>query len=190
MFIYGEANVDQVMADVEHWIDSYDFNRPGRDGSLGRDIAHNVVEEIQDRSLTHRQGCEVVWPENSDKEPGKYRTRKEQKYGTSEPNSRTGDMLSKRAVYGETRIEPELITMVYGTGDIPTSAALGGSVTGAQLAKSDSKTDKEKAYYAHTGQSKRKILRPFYELDEKISADIREMIADDLNKYIDETKHV
>ena len=174
--IFGESNIDQVVADLAEFINEFNFNRVGKEQSLGRDVANGVVWAIAERSATEKKGADVDWPANA----SKYAAWKEKKYGVADaPNTRTGDMLSKRALYGHTTIEPELVTMIYGTGTVPTACAVGGTP-----GKGDQKTDQEKAYFAHTGQSKKKILRPFYELDEHIAETIQGIIADSLNKYI------
>ena len=63
---------------------------------------------------------------------------------------------------GRTTIEPDQVTMIYGTGDPPARASF-GSPTEKRFARAQKRTDIEKGYYAHTGQSKHKIKRPFYQ---------------------------
>jgi hypothetical protein len=59
---------------------------------------------------SHREGYEL-WKENH--------------YGTGEPNSRTGQVLSKKSLHGRTKIEEKEITLVYGTNRPPDGAAFG-----------------------------------------------------------------
>ena len=51
--------------------------------------------------------------------------------------------------------------MIYGT-DKPPDRAVFGTPTAKQLEQDQKVTDTQKAYFAHTGQSKQKIKRPFY----------------------------
>jgi hypothetical protein len=177
--IFGEANVDQVMRGLEDWLDSFNFLRRGEDQCLGRDVMNEVVEGIQTRSIDNHQGADDVWPKNAEK----YRKWKDKRYGTTEPNVRTGEMLSELSLRGRSIIEAELVTMRYGLGVPPTRAAF----TDKPLTEADkSITDIEKAYFAHTGQSAKKIRRPFYELDETIAANVRKVIAENLNDFIAE----
>jgi hypothetical protein len=181
---YGQSNIDDVMLDLEAWMARFDFTMPGHYGSLGRDVAMAVVEGIQNRSNRDRRGATQGWRPN---EP-KYRKWKLRKYGIDEPNTRTGQMLSQLSLYGKTTIEPELVTMVYGTDTVTERAVFGGNHTASDLARDQKKTDTEKAYLAHTGQSVHKILRPFYELDDEITQDIRKLIERALTDYLGETK--
>jgi hypothetical protein len=46
----GPANIDQVITDLEAFVASFDFTIPGKDQSLGRDVANTFALGIQARS--------------------------------------------------------------------------------------------------------------------------------------------
>jgi hypothetical protein len=178
----GQSNIDDVMRDLEAWVKQFNFTRPGFQGSLGRDVAMAVVDGIADRSDRRRAGADAVWQENVPK----YRKWKLRKYGIDEPNARTGQMLSQLSLYGRTTIEPELVLLTYGTDTATAGAVFGGEHTEKDLARDRKRTDTEKAYFAHTGQSIHKIKRPFYEMDEIISADVQKIVEESLADYLSE----
>jgi hypothetical protein len=186
----ASSNIGQVTAWLEGWVDSFNFARPGKDQSLGRDIAMKVVDRIQTRSLTDRKGAKDTWPPNSEKpsrwHPEGYRKWKDDNYGIGEPNSRTGQMLSQLSLYGRTRIDSKLITMIYGINQPPTRATFGDP--GEKNFERDKKvTDTFKAYLAHTGQSRQQIKRPFYEVDESDGQAVMELCQENLAEYITDT---
>jgi hypothetical protein len=182
MFVYGESNAGQVIESLEAFVDAFDFNRPGVEGSLGRDVRDRVVQGISIRSEDEHRGAGTPWKANEEK----YAKWKKKRYGLADaPNARTGGMLSRKSLIGRTTIEPDVVTMIYGTGEPPS-----GTTTGVKMTAQDEKvTDIEKAYYAHTGQSVHKIKRPFYELDETISKDVWDLIAMSLDHYIKTATH-
>jgi hypothetical protein len=166
------------------WVDHFDFTLSGAMGSLGRDIAMKVVDEIYQRSMKDRAGVTGIWLAN---EP-KYAKWKLKNYGVDEPNSRTGQMLSQLSLYGRTRIEPKQITMIYGTNTPPVGGTF-GTVRPELLVRDQKRTDTQKAYYAHTGQSKHKIKRPFYDVDQKIGTAVAELATNRLIEYVNATNH-
>jgi hypothetical protein len=176
------SNISDVMSNLKGVIDGFNFTVKGADQSLGRDVAKLIVKRIADRSLSDQGpagGGE--WPKNA---PA-YAAYKEKRYGVPDPapNVRTGQMLSAKSLMGTTIVEAYLITMRYGVGEPPDRTG-----TGVPLAKADTKrTDIEKAYYAHTGQSKKKIKRPFYEVDEADGIAVVELCQKNLNAYIEAT---
>ena len=159
---------------IEHLVDSVNFTLPGVEGSLGRDLAGKVAEGIAERSA-----CAQA-PDGSDWDPNeaKYAKWKAKRYriGGHEPNRRTGQMLSPKALLGQTTVEPDLVLMRYGTGEAPTRTA-----TGAELSVGDeSTTDIEKAYFC----SKH---RPFYALDERIKDEVFAVAQEAVNKLVRES---
>jgi hypothetical protein len=72
-------------------------------------------------------------------------------------------MLSKESLWGRTKIEPKQVTLTYGT-DTPPIRATFGNPDPKLLARDQKVTDTFKAYLAHTGQSHKQIVRPFYQL--------------------------
>lgn len=171
-------DIHRVADWLEQFIQGFDFKRPGRDQSLGRDVAMKVVENIHERVDEHEGPDGKAWDANAPD----YAKWKEKKYGlVDEPNIRTGQMTSQQSLYGKTEIGQYEITMKYGTGEAPSRSA---APTG-YLSKQDAETtDIEKAVFAHTGQSEHKILRPFYGVNEKDRKDIVELMQENLNDYI------
>jgi hypothetical protein len=184
------SNIGDVTAWLDKFVDRFDMQRQIGPRSLGRDIAHKAVELIQDRSLQERTGHGTAWPPNSETpskyQPEGYKGWKEKHYGTGDPNSRTGQMLSKESLYGRTKVEAKQVTMVYGT-DTPPTRATFGTPTPNQLARDQKVTDTFKAYLAHTGQSKKKIVRPFYQLIDSDGPEVMEVARERLVEYINQT---
>lgn len=176
------SNIADVISFLDGFVDSFNFTRPGNDQSLGRDIANKVVERIYDRSLDQRAGPGGPWDKN---EP-KYAKWKDKNYGVAEPNSRTGQMLSHQSLFGRTKIDPEQVTMIYGLDEPPVRATF-GTPTEKQFEQDRKVTDVQKAYFAHTGQSKHRIKRPFYAVDESDGRAVVELCQENLNRLIVET---
>ncbi len=175
------SNWQQVQGFLDEFVDGFNYKRPGIDQSLGRDVAMKVVERIADRSLADRRSVDEDWAPNEEK----YAAWKAKRYsiGEDEPNTRTGQMLSQLSLYGRTRIDEKEITMIYGVNAPPTRTA-----TGVPLTKADQKvTDVQKAYFAHAGQGKHKITRPFYQVDETDGKAVSELCQANLNEWILET---
>jgi hypothetical protein len=184
------SNIAEVTTWLQGFVDSFDFKRPGVDQSLGRDVAMLAVHRISDRSLSDRTGFGTAWPPNSEKPsrwaPQGYRQWKEDNYGVGEPNSRTGQMLSQQSLYGRTQIESKEVKMIYGT-DKPPDRATFGNPDPKLLARDQKVTDCQKAYFAHTGQSKKQIVRPFYQLIDDDAVAIVELCQENLNGLINDT---
>jgi hypothetical protein len=184
------SNIGQVVAWLDGFVDSFDFKRPGVDQSLGRDVMNLGAQRIRDRSLQDRTGFGTAWPPNSETPshwaPQGYRKWKEDNYGTDEPNSRTGQMLSLLSMKGRSTVESKQVTMIYGT-DTPPTRATFGNPDPKLLARDQKVTDVQKAYFAHTGQSKKKIVRPFYQLIDDDAEAIVELCQENLNDLIRDT---
>jgi hypothetical protein len=156
------SKIGAVVSWFNDFVDWFDFKRPGVDGSLGKAVTMKAVDRIIALLSNDQAGVSGIWLAN---EP-KYAAWKEKNCGVAKaPNVRTRQMLSQKSLYGRTKIESKEITMIYGTGD-PPDRALAETPTEKQLKADKKVTDVQKAYFAHTGQSKHKIKRPFYELDE------------------------
>lgn len=181
--------IDEFEVHLLKIVDSFDFNRPGEHGSLGRDVMNAVVEGIQTRSHDQKRGATTEWPKNATN----YAKWKQNKYGVANaPNVRTGDMLSQRALRGRSVIGPNKITMIYGTNEVPKATSTGKPLptkkrrgTG-EVVPYDDLTDVQKAYFAHTGQGPNNVKRPFYEPDDNITADVRKIIDAALDDHIRE----
>ena len=151
------SNVAAVEAKIAGLIQSFNFTRKGEDKSLGHDMAVVVATGIQERSIPEMKAPDGdTWDPN---EP-KYAARKRAKYDADQPNVRTGQMLSLESLLGDVSVAPETVTMRYGTGDPPTSAANGATLTEGDK----SITDIEKAYFGSK-------TRPFYALDSTIEGE-------------------
>jgi hypothetical protein len=190
-----DSNIDEVVRYLENFLRSFDFTRKDEDQSLGRDITLLVAERIAERSARGVDAQGNAWPVNSDKpshwhkdawgNPLRYRTWKQLVYGWSNPNYRTGQMLSTQSLRGDkTTIQRTEILTVYGTDEPPDR---GGSPTRAIAYWDKNGTDTDKAYYAHDGQSKQRIKRPFYELNDEDVEAIVALCQDNLTEMIRET---
>jgi hypothetical protein len=163
-----DSNVDAVASDIEAFLAGFNFTRPGKDQSLGRDLAVVAATGMIDQAVAQQSDPDgTPYPEN---EP-KYRAWKKKKYSVDQPNVRTGQMLSEQSMLGGTVVGPEQVEMKYGTGNAPTSAA-----TGAALSKQDEQiTDVEKAFFCSK-------TRPFYALDvttiDEMTAEAQESLDD------------
>ena len=176
------SNLDDVLDRVERLIDGYGFLLSKGDRDLGRDCIKIVAQDISERAMVG-EGSEGQWAANSDEPEGKgYASYKERVYDViDQPNVRTGDMLSKRALSNGT-VSNEAVEMAYGTGDVARAG-----VAGRTVKEADKKlTDREKAYYAHTGQGPHGTTRPFYALSEDAVVTIRETCQERLNQYVRE----
>jgi len=184
------TNIAQITAFLEGFVDSFVFTRVGNDQSLGRDVMKLAAQRMRDRSLQDRTGFGTAWQPNSETptrwQPEGYRAWKEKNYGTGDPNSRTGQMLSRLSMEGRSTVEAKQVTMIYGIDQPPTAAAF-GSPDAKLLARDQKVTDVQKAYFAHTGQSKKKIVRPFYQLIDDDGKAIVELCQENLNGLIRET---
>jgi hypothetical protein len=179
----GYSNIDEVCADLNRLIDGFGFDLPSIiDRDLGRSCAMTFATGIRDRA-TKGIGSEGEWEPNSDIPEGKgYASMKERVYGVIEaPNDRTGDMLSVRAL-SNCHISHDQVVLEYGTGDYPEPGSKGRPVKASDLKK----TDREKAYYAHTGQGPNGVTRPFYALDDDICGEITERCQERLDQYVGE----
>lgn len=177
-------NVDEVVAWLDGFAHSITFTRPGRDQSLGRDIAMTIIRgpELNDQAGIMGRCAQGVtpdgapWPSNSDNPQGKgYASRKLRKYGWDETNRRTSQMLSQVALYGRTAIEPEQVTLVYGEDRPPD---ISRSPTG-YIDDGDKKvTDVEKATFAHQQG------RDFYGIGQGDPENVTTVAQDNVNQMI------
>lgn len=167
-----DSNAEEVDAWLEQAIDSFDFTRPGAEGSLGRDLAVAAAEGMIERgTVDHKAPDGGAWAPN---EPT-YAKYKSKRYSAEQPNVRTGQMLSLQSMLGDVRVGPELVTIAYGTGQPPAS-----SFNGAELTEGDKAiTDVEKAYFASR-------TRRFYGLDEEINERLQGVAGEALAKAIKE----
>jgi hypothetical protein len=182
------SNIDEVCRWLSEFAESFDFTRPGEDQSLGRDIALTIIrgpeaggqDGILGRCTDGTGPDGTAWPANS----RTYAAAKQERYGWDEPNRRTGQMLSQQSLYGRTTIEPDQVTLRYGTGQPPS----GSAAPSGYSSKADRETpDTLKASLAHSGQSRQRIQRPFYEATREDAENVSATAQENLNEYIRET---
>jgi hypothetical protein len=165
------SNIDEVAAALDALIDGFDFTRPGKDQSLGRDMAGVAARGIIDRSVP---GCKAPdgsdWAENEEH----YADAKRAKYDADQAGIRTGQMLSLRSVLGEVTVTRDQVVMRYGTGEAPKSAANGAELTDSDKAR----TDREKAGYFT------EKVGEFYGLDATIAGELTAEARDALHSYL------
>lgn len=180
-----ESNLPQVIQWLHDFVDGFNFTLPGRQQSLGRDVAHLVANRIARRASQEGRGASPTrWHENSDRPAGKgYKSRKRKAYGWQEsdgkPNYRTGQMLSEPSLFGQTQVEPKRVLMRYGLDEAARDCkSPTDNRTPSQKRGDAAVTDRQKAGYAH------ELGRDFYELDDQIVAALVAEIENRLATYI------
>ena len=171
MAVGASDNLSEILALLDAVVETFDFTLPGKDQSLGRDLAVTVASEIAQRSSAALGPDGVEWAPNAPK----YARWKAAWYRISDfaPNDRTGQMLSFQSLLGRPRVTKDAVEMWYGTGEAPTRTR-----TGALLKKTDlAVTDEEKAMYCSP-------KRPFYALDEQIGDACLRVTADALAEIL------
>jgi hypothetical protein len=179
------SNIDRVVAWLRGFVDSFDFSRPGKDQSLGRDVANVIVRgpQLDDTGgilgrCTDGVGPEgTPWPANADSTVAQ----KQRLYGHEEVNRRTGQMLSQASLLGRTEVAGEIVTLRYGTGSAPSGSA---APTGYISEQDKAVTDMQKAQWAHTWQSRRGVLRPFYGMGQGDTEAVVAVCQENLDDYI------
>jgi hypothetical protein len=182
-------------AEVEHWLQEFvkgfNFERPGKDRSLGLDIANVVIRGphldgfggIMGRAAEHKDWEGNEWPPNSTREPPKsgYKGWKERKYGwADEPNRRTNQMLSALSLGAKTTVAKDLVEIRPGLDQPPSDSR---SPTGF-INKQDKKvTDTQKMQFAHVS-SKNRPARPFYGVNDEDARNVSEAAQEALNEYL------
>jgi hypothetical protein len=179
------SNMHQVAGWIERFIEGFNFCRPGKDQSLGRDLANTVIRGPDVGELGGIMGrcAEHVDPEGNEWAPNApdYAARKEKVYGiVDEPNRRTGQMLSELTLGAKTKVTPKEIEIRPGLDAPPSSSA---APTG-YLSKQDAKTtDTDKIRYAHTATEK-KPAREFYAANEEDAVAVAKVAQENLNDYL------
>ena len=176
------SNIDEVIASLDAIVDGFGFDLTTGDQDLGQDCVTIFAGGVQDLAA-QGIGSEGEWKANSDEPEGHgYASYKARVYGVVErPNVRTNQMLSELSLSNSTRSH-ETVDLKYGTGMPP-----GGIAGGQSVQEADKKiTDREKAYYAHTGQGPEGIRRPFYALNDDINTGIQVRCQERLNDYAEE----
>jgi hypothetical protein len=193
----ASSNIKEVITWLEGFVHSFNFELPGRDMNMGRDIAHIVAGRIQERSSRTSGGANGQrWKPISDKASIRgvvaggvvvggesYKERKRKAYGWMEadgrPGYRTAQMLSQESLFGDTRVEPYLIEMRYGLNVPPQDCKSPHDNRRPSEKKADeSVTDRQKGEWFTAGG------RTFYELDDQIRDAVLEEARQHLIQYI------
>lgn len=168
-----DSNINEVKLWLHGIVDSFDFTRPGKDGSLGRDMAGVVAEGIIDRSVP-----DAVSPDGSGwaANEARYAAWKRAKFAADQPGILSGQMLSLESVRGDVKVTPTEVTMNYGIGSGASRSRTGAALSASQQAT----TDRDKArHFAEGG-------REFYGMDRQIAdavvAEVEDAIADHLGR--------
>jgi hypothetical protein len=177
----ANSNADQFFGGLDRWLDGFDFNRKGKEQSLGRDVAMTLIRGpdvgamggIMGRIADEVTPDGTPWPENEKK----YKEEKGKVYGWDEINRRTGQMTSQESLYGRTTIEPDRVTLRYGTDSPP---SVGKSPTGHISASDKRVTDVEKAGHATRDG------RGFYGFNQEDRANVIAVAQENLDEYIRE----
>lgn len=176
------SNLDEVIDALDRIIEGFGFDLTTEDQDLGKDCIGIVAGTIQDKAASG-VGSEGAWEPNSDNPAGHgYASYKERVYGViDQPNVRTEDMLSERALSNGT-VGHETVNMQYGTGDVPRDG-----VAGRPVKEADKKiTDRQKAGYAHDGQGPHGTKRPFYVIHDEAADGIQARCQERLDDYAQE----
>ena len=166
---------DSNIGDVGSWLDGVideigwdmpagpEGNTHGSGSNLAEAVIDTCIDGIQARALA-RSGAdangadEADWPENAEA----YRRDKRRRYGESNPNFRTTQMLSRESLKGTPQVGREDATWRYGTGR---------AASNARTRHDRQITDVRKAELAHEGQSEHRIMRPFFAVAERDADD-------------------
>jgi hypothetical protein len=159
-------------AKLANLIETFNFTRPGKDESMGKDAAHKIAEGIFDRSINEQGGPEGPWPENDEE----YTKAKLDYYHVEWIGVRTGQMLSMTSLLGKIDIEPTRVEIYYGTNEYPIE-----TMTGVSITKQDREvTDRQKAEFFTKKKGQ------FYVLDETIANNVKQYFSDELSEFIRE----
>jgi hypothetical protein len=111
----------------------------GRVGTVGDRIAGEIAGAIHARGLIG-EGTDGAWEANA---PSTIKAK-----GSARPNIDTGQMLATDHIAGEVLATAGDVEIKYGTGEADDSGV----------------SDRDRAYYAETGQSHKHIVRSFFGL--------------------------
>lgn len=166
------TNFDQHTAWFRNLVDSFNFKLPGKDESVGKDMANLAAQRMTDRSEQQQGGPDGnIWLAN---EP-KYAAWKRKKYDVHAVGVLTGQMLSHESMLGAVTVDAEEVTMRYGTGE-PATRFRGGETYDVE----NPPTDRQKAEWFEDGG------RKFYGLDERISDELAKTAGEALDEYLAE----
>lgn len=169
----SDSNIDDVARWLDEVVDTIDFELPGADRSLGRDLAGVVANGIIDRSVPDALDPDAnPWAPNEEH----YAAWKKKEYDADQPGVLTGQMLSLQSMMGETQVTSDAVEMVYGTNTAATRARNGADPPKAK----EPPTDRQKAGWFTDGG------REFFGLDEEIADDCVEAMGEGIDRYLTE----
>lgn len=163
------SNILEWSAEFRELMEGFDLTIPGKDQSLGRDLAGLAAQGIIDRSINEQTDANFQSWRQLERT---YKARKLKKFGVDLIGVRSGQMLSLESVMGDTEVSANDVTMRYGTGTAPTSSSSGGELD------DDEPTDTQKAEWFTEGG------REFYEIDSVDAEAIYDEVAKALEDYL------
>lgn len=166
-------NVDEFEAWLDAALEEFGWDVPAADGggTLASAVVDVIVDGQQARARVQR-GSDGGWDDNTDA----YRDEKEGLYGQSPPNFRTRQMLSRESLRGTIEAGRDVAEWTYGTGEAPGSG---------RTKRDRTTTDTDKAYYAHIGQSPKKVERPFFAVTEEDADDALPAVEDAIAAHLE-----
>lgn len=160
-----KTNADDIGRQLEAFVGAIDFHMQGETADLAEELIEIAWTGVRDRSAQGLGPDGHPWPANA---PG-YASYKAKRYQVHQVGELSGQMLSAESLKGQPLVQPDLIEMVYGTGDPPA----GASRSGVELRDHEKiATDREKAEWFTQGG------RPFYELDDQINDQLVDKAGD------------
>ena len=165
------SNAIEVQKEFLDLIAGFNLTLPGRDQSIGRDMAVAAAGGIVVRTVIDQEDSSgnPLKPNNP-----KYAARKLKEHDVSKVGILTGQMLSMASVMGKVAVGPESVEVSYGTGEKPSAYATRGTITGKEP------TDVQKAgYFADRGNE-------FFDLDATIEDEIFVVARDGLAAYLED----
>ncbi len=160
------ATMDEVMDKLAHALDDFGFETDG----LGDRMVNTLAATISER------GLRAEGPHGSFRANTTFTIeQKTEMFGTAPPpNTATGHMLSIDSVRGQPEISQDEIRWIYGN----------NSMTASPPGGYHSRTDREKAGYAHAAQDGGAHDRPFFELNEEDTVVVQTMTATVLGDHL------
>jgi hypothetical protein len=144
------SNADDPRSSFTDALKSFGLDSPSRGGKTVGDRALKTIAERIHERGERFEGPDGRWADNAESTI--------KKKGRNAPNHDHNDMMSLGQIEGEQAVSHNEATMAYGKDD----------------------ECRAKAGFAHSGQSKSRILRPFYAITEADADAVFEGVVDDL----------
>lgn len=152
---YGyESNIDDLAATTRPGVVHLDGMSTAGVGTIGDRIAGEIAGAIHARGLLG-EGTDGAWQDNA---PSTVKAK-----GFNKPNIETGEMLAPDHIAGQVLSSPAEVDITYGTG----------------VTDDRGVSDRDRAYYAETGQSHKKIIRSFFGLIPSDCDRVSEVLGDE-----------